>query len=50
MSRKAAFVQPASSLVCTVVAAALCLAPVRCGAANCRSDSKDVKEEKAGNG
>ena len=33
-----------------VLAAALCLAPVRCGAANCRSDRKDVKKEKAGNG
>ena len=31
-------------------AVALCLAPARCGAANCRSDRKNVKKEKAGNG
>ena len=45
-----AFVQPASPLVWKVLAVAICLAPARCGAANCPCDRKDVKKEKAGNG
>ena len=46
----AAFAQPAFPLVFKVLAVALCLAPARCGAANCRSDRKEMEKETAGNG
>ena len=37
--------QPTCPVVCKVLAVALCLAPARCGAADCCCDRKDVRKD-----